>query len=139
MDTKLNFFIDEIFAQSFNKSSVTYKVEIFEKRKKEIKIVGGYTHVFILREGKKVDEKGIKDGVRKGLRSLLGQKQEKMPKEKFWEQDFGFYWTEGEGEGAKVWREKKTNIIMFFSTPTFLYRVTKLKISLVTSTISVII
>lgn len=57
------------------KSSVTYEVGVFEQGKEEVKVVGGYTHVFIEREGRKVDGKGMGKGVREGLRSLLGQEE----------------------------------------------------------------
>lgn len=64
------------------KSSVTYEVGVFEQGKEEVKVVGGYTHVFIERGGRKVDGKGMEKGVREGLRSLLGQ--EEAPKWKLW-------------------------------------------------------
>lgn len=58
------------------KSSVTYEVGVFEQGKEEVKVVGGYTHVFVEREGRKVDEKkGMEKGVREGLKTLLGQEE----------------------------------------------------------------
>lgn len=62
------------------KSSVTYEVGVFEQGKEEVKVVGGYTHVFVEREGRKVDGKGMEKGVREGLRRLL--EQEEAPKGK---------------------------------------------------------
>lgn len=60
---------------------MTYEVGVFEQGKEEVKVVGGYTHVFVEREGRKVDgKKGMEKGVREGLRTLLGQ--EEVPKGK---------------------------------------------------------
>ncbi len=58
---------------------MTYEVGVFEQGREEVKVVGGYTHVFVEREGK-VNGKGMEKGVREGLRSLLGQ--EEAPKGK---------------------------------------------------------
>lgn len=58
------------------KSSVAYEVGVFEQGKEEVKVVGGYTHVFIERGGSLDDGKGMEKGVRAGLRSLLGQEEE---------------------------------------------------------------
>lgn len=57
------------------KSSVTYEVGIFEQGQEEVKVVGGYTHVFVEREGRKVSGEGMGNGVREGLRNLLGRKE----------------------------------------------------------------
>lgn len=62
------------------KSSVTYEVGVFEQGKEEVKVVGGYAHVFVEREGRKINGKGMEKGIREGLRSLLGQ--EEAPKGK---------------------------------------------------------
>lgn len=55
------------------RSSVTYEVGVFERGQEEVKVVGGYTHVFVDREGRKVNEEGMEKGLREGLRSLLGR------------------------------------------------------------------
>lgn len=53
------------------KSSVTYEVGVFEQGQEEVKVVGGYTHVFVERERRKVSGEGMGKGVREGLRNLL--------------------------------------------------------------------
>lgn len=64
-----------LMVSKLGKSSVTYEVGVFEQGKEEVKVVGGYTHVFIEREGRKVDGKGMEKGVREGLWSLLRQEE----------------------------------------------------------------
>lgn len=54
---------------------MTYEVGVFEQGREEVKVVGGYTHVFVEREGRKFNGKGMEKGVREGLRSLLGQEE----------------------------------------------------------------
>lgn len=57
------------------KSSVTYEVGVFEQGEEDVKVVGGYTHVFVGREGRKVDREGMEKGIREGLRNLLGREE----------------------------------------------------------------
>lgn len=57
------------------KSSATYEVGVFEQGEEAVKVVGGYTHVFVEREGRKVDGEGMEKGVREGLRNLLGREE----------------------------------------------------------------
>lgn len=62
------------------KSSVTYEVGVFEQGEEGVKVVGGYTHVFVEREGRKVDREGMEKGVREGLRYLV--EREEVPEGK---------------------------------------------------------
>jgi acyl-CoA thioester hydrolase len=59
-------------------SSVTYEVGVFKKGEESVKVVGGFTHVFVLRHGDKNGNgamrptpDGMNESVRQGLKSLL--------------------------------------------------------------------
>ena len=59
-------------------SSVTYEVGVFKKGEESVKVVGGFTHVFVLRHGDKNGNgamrptpDGMNERVRQGLKSLL--------------------------------------------------------------------
>ncbi|KAJ5295615.1 hypothetical protein N7508_010436 [Penicillium antarcticum] len=54
-----------------SKSSVTWEVGIFKKDDEEVKMVGTYTHVFVLRETMRVGKGGMEGRVREGLEKLL--------------------------------------------------------------------
>ncbi|RAH53424.1 thioesterase family protein [Aspergillus piperis CBS 112811] len=52
-------------------SSVTYEVGVFKEGEEEVKVVGGYTHVFVARETMRPTREGMEVGVRRGLERLL--------------------------------------------------------------------
>ncbi|KAJ5894643.1 hypothetical protein N7495_006334 [Penicillium taxi] len=52
-------------------SSVTWEVGVFLKGEDDVKMVGVYTHVFVLRETMRVGAGGMEDRVRRGLEKLL--------------------------------------------------------------------
>ncbi|PYH66776.1 acyl-CoA thioesterase [Aspergillus vadensis CBS 113365] len=52
-------------------SSVTYEVGVFKEGEEEVKVVGGYTHVFVARETMRPTREGMEDGVRRGLERLV--------------------------------------------------------------------
>ncbi|GLA41422.1 hypothetical protein AnigIFM63309_009512 [Aspergillus niger] len=52
-------------------SSVTYEVGVFKEGEEEVKVVGGYTHVFVARETMRPTKEGMEDGVRRALERLL--------------------------------------------------------------------
>ncbi|KAF8421083.1 thioesterase [Tirmania nivea] len=52
-------------------SSVSYEVGVFDVREREVKAVGGFTHVFVEREAR-ARAGGMEDGVRRGLERIFG-------------------------------------------------------------------
>lgn len=61
-----------------SKSSVTWEVGIFREGEEDVKMVGTYTHVFVLRETMRVGKTGMEDRVRTGLQKLLVKEQAKL-------------------------------------------------------------
>lgn len=59
-------------------SSVTWEVGIFRRGEEDVKMVGTYTHVFVLRETMRVGRGGMEDGVRRGLEKLLSPPEAKL-------------------------------------------------------------
>lgn len=53
------------------KSSVTYEIGVFAQGEEEVKAVGEFIHVFVERESMKPSSKGMNDMLRRGLESLL--------------------------------------------------------------------
>ncbi|RAL14900.1 acyl-CoA thioesterase [Aspergillus homomorphus CBS 101889] len=53
------------------RSSVTYEVGVFRRGDEEVKVVGGYTHVFVARETMRPTAGGMDVAVRRGLERLL--------------------------------------------------------------------
>lgn len=60
------------------KSSVTYEVGVFRKGEGDIKVVGGYTHVFVDRETMRPVQRGMEASVRKGLEGLVVEAKAKL-------------------------------------------------------------
>lgn len=52
-------------------SSVTWEIGVFRQGEEAVKMVGNYTHVFVLRETMRVGKGGMEDRVRRGLEKLL--------------------------------------------------------------------
>ncbi|GKZ34887.1 hypothetical protein AbraIFM66950_005284 [Aspergillus brasiliensis] len=52
-------------------SSVTYEVGVFKQGEEDVKVVGGYTHVFVARETMRPTKEGMEGGVRRGLERLF--------------------------------------------------------------------
>ncbi|KAE8353114.1 HotDog domain-containing protein [Aspergillus coremiiformis] len=52
-------------------SSVTYEVGVFNQGEEDVKVVGGYTHVFVARETMRPTKDGMEERVRKGLEKLV--------------------------------------------------------------------
>ncbi|OJJ51219.1 hypothetical protein ASPZODRAFT_56821 [Penicilliopsis zonata CBS 506.65] len=52
-------------------SSVTYEVGVFREGEEEVKVVGGYTHVFCARETMKPAKEGMEEAVRRALERLI--------------------------------------------------------------------
>lgn len=59
-------------------SSVTYEVGIFEKGVESVKAVGGFTHVWVEREGMSGGNFKAKDGQKKGMRPEVRKGLEKL-------------------------------------------------------------
>ena len=59
-------------------SSVTYEVGVFRKGEEDVKVLGGYTHVFCDRETMRPAKGGMEDGVRKGLEGLVVEDRAKL-------------------------------------------------------------
>ncbi|EFR04812.1 thioesterase [Nannizzia gypsea CBS 118893] len=53
------------------KSSVTYEVGVFKQGEEAVKVVGGFTHVFVEKKDMKPTSAGMKSEIRKGLERLL--------------------------------------------------------------------
>lgn len=59
-------------------SSVMYEVGVFRKGEQEVKVVGGFTHVFVERDTMKPRKSGMDGSIREGLERLCvtkGQSQ----------------------------------------------------------------
>lgn len=50
---------------------MTYEVGVFKEGEEEVKVVGGYTHVFVARETMRPTREGMEEGVRRGLERLV--------------------------------------------------------------------
>lgn len=59
-------------------SSVTWEVGVFRRGEEDVKMVGTYTHVFVLRETMRVGKGGMEAGVRRGLEKLLSPPEAKL-------------------------------------------------------------
>ena len=61
-------------------SSVTYEVGVFRVGEDDVKVVGGYTHVFVPRETMRPVKGGMQSVIREGLERLLdpGQRPSKL-------------------------------------------------------------
>ena len=57
-------------AVKLGSSSVTYEIGVFCRGEEEVKVVGGYTHVFVQREGMRPSKDGMEKVVREGLEKL---------------------------------------------------------------------
>jgi acyl-CoA thioester hydrolase len=56
-------------------SSVTYEIGVFRRGEEEVKVVGGYTHVFVQREGMRPTRTGMEKAIREGLEKLVVRPQ----------------------------------------------------------------
>ncbi|KAL1863567.1 hypothetical protein Plec18167_000661 [Paecilomyces lecythidis] len=52
-------------------TSVTYEVGVFKRGEESVKAVGGFTHVFVGKEGMKPAKGGMDERIRKGLEKLV--------------------------------------------------------------------
>lgn len=52
-------------------SSVMYEVGVFKQGEEDVKVVGGYTHVFCARETMRPTKEGMESRVRQGLEKLI--------------------------------------------------------------------
>lgn len=52
-------------------SSVTYEVGVFKQGEEDVKVVGGYTHVWCPRETMRPAKEGMEPRVRRGLEKLI--------------------------------------------------------------------
>ncbi|KAJ5239278.1 hypothetical protein N7468_003897 [Penicillium chermesinum] len=59
-------------------SSVTWEIGIFRKGEEDVKMVGTYTHVFVLRETMRAGPGGMASQVRRGLEKLLNSPGAKL-------------------------------------------------------------
>lgn len=59
-------------------SSVTWEIGIFRQGDENVKMVGTYTHVFVLRETMRAGKGGMEDRVRRGLQKLVGGPEAKL-------------------------------------------------------------
>ncbi|KAJ5948675.1 hypothetical protein N7454_001982 [Penicillium verhagenii] len=59
-------------------SSVTWEIGVFRKGEEDVKMVGTYIHVFVLRETMRVGKGGMEDKVRNGLEKLLSRPDSKL-------------------------------------------------------------
>ena len=59
-------------------SSVTWEIGIFRKGDENVKMVGTYTHVFVLRETMRAGKGGMEEQVRRGLQKLVGGPEAKL-------------------------------------------------------------
>ena len=60
------------------KSSVAYEVGVFERGKDDVRVVGGYTHVFVERERNRPAPNGMAEDIRRGLKKLLDDGKPKL-------------------------------------------------------------
>ena len=61
-------------------SSVTYEIGVFKQGEDDVKVVGGYTHVFCARETMRPTKEGMEAGVRRGLERLIVKDKERESK-----------------------------------------------------------
>lgn len=59
-------------------SSVTWEIGIFRRGDENVKMVGTYTHVFVLRETMRAGKGGMEEQVRRGLQKLVGGPEAKL-------------------------------------------------------------
>ena len=59
-------------------SSVTWEVGVFRKGEEDVKMVGTYVHVFVVRETMQVAKEGMDGRVRRGLEKLLSGPDAKL-------------------------------------------------------------
>ncbi|KAJ5098120.1 hypothetical protein N7532_005121 [Penicillium argentinense] len=59
-------------------SSVTWEIGVFRKGEENVKMVGTYTHVFVLRETMRAGKEGMESRVRQGLQKLLSSPEAKL-------------------------------------------------------------
>lgn len=59
-------------------SSVTWEIGVFKQGEEDVKMVGTYTHVFVLRETMRVGQGGMVKQVREGLEKLLNSPGAKL-------------------------------------------------------------
>jgi acyl-CoA thioester hydrolase len=59
-------------------SSVTYEVGVFRRGDEDVKVVGGYTHVFCARETMRPADGGMEERVRRGLERLVVKEGAKL-------------------------------------------------------------
>ncbi|KAL1956415.1 hypothetical protein VTO42DRAFT_7301 [Malbranchea cinnamomea] len=52
-------------------SSVTYEIGVFRRGEEDVKVVGGYTHVFVDRETMRPTKAGMDQRIREGLEKLV--------------------------------------------------------------------
>lgn len=52
-------------------SSVTYEIGVFRRNDGDVKVVGGYTHVFVQRASMRPTKDGMDLGIRRGLEKLV--------------------------------------------------------------------
>ena len=52
-------------------SSVTYEIGVFDRESEAVSVVGGYTHVFVDREGMRPRKEGMEGVIREGLERLV--------------------------------------------------------------------
>lgn len=63
---------------TIGKSSVTYEVGVFEQNKEDPWSVGGYTHVFVERDKKKIKTNGKSGQIRNGVEKLVHLEKPKL-------------------------------------------------------------
>lgn len=63
---------------NLGKSSVTYEVGVFKQGEEDVKVVGGYTHVFCARETMKPTKEGMEPRVRRGLEKLIPGRESRL-------------------------------------------------------------
>ncbi|KAK9567312.1 hypothetical protein V6Z96_008018 [Aspergillus fumigatus] len=59
-------------------SSVTYEVGVFRRGEEDVKVVGGYTHVFCARETMRPAKGGMEERIRRGLEKLVVREGAKL-------------------------------------------------------------
>ena len=60
------------------KSSVAYEVGVFEMGKDDVRVVGGYTHVFVERPKNRPAPNGMSEDIKRGLKMLLDDETPKL-------------------------------------------------------------
>ncbi|EEQ31014.1 hypothetical protein McanCB56680_003729 [Microsporum canis] len=62
------------------KSSVTYEVGVFRQGEEAVKVVGGFTHVFVRKQDMKPTSAGMEATIRKGLERLVLERRSETSK-----------------------------------------------------------